>query len=154
MNVLVVTNLGGVHLDGESELGQVSFQEHARWQPTVATWGVIRWRASSRPGEVEVVTRSGNTATPDETWSPWSKAYTVANGERITRPNARYLQWRAVLKSGLASPNPAGDYACASFNAGNTELCSEPSPTAGTWYVLLELWDPYAGVTLTATVTP
>ena len=59
---------------------------------TVATWGAIRWRAAAKPGEVEVFTRSGNTATPDETWSPWSKAYTSENGEKITSPNARYLQ--------------------------------------------------------------
>lgn len=57
--------------------------------------------------------------------------------------------------NGGTPPNPGtGDYTCASFNGGNTELCSEPNPTAGTWYVLLELWDPYSGVTLTATVTP
>ena len=74
---------------------------------TVATWGVIRWRTASRPGEVEIVTRSGNTATPDETWSVWSKGYTASDGERITSPNARYLQWRANLKSGPASARPA-----------------------------------------------
>ena len=34
-------------------------------------------------GGVEVYTRSGNTATPDQTWSAWSKAYTQSNGERI-----------------------------------------------------------------------
>jgi hypothetical protein len=74
---------------------------------TVATWGVIRWRAAARPGEVEIVTRSGNTATPDETWSVWSKAYTAADGERIASPNARYLQWRATLKAGAAAPRAA-----------------------------------------------
>ncbi len=53
-------------------------------------------------------------------------------------------------------PNPASSsgYTCASFNGGNTEVCDQPNPAAGTWYVLLELWDPYSGVTLTATVTP
>ena len=52
-------------------------------------------------------------------------------------------------------PNPAtGDYTCASFNGGNTELCAESNPTPGTWFVLLELWDPYTGVSLTGTVSP
>ncbi len=64
---------------------------------TVATWGEIRWRASARPGEVEIFTRTGNTATPDETWSPWSKAYTSSAGDRIASPNARYLQWKATF---------------------------------------------------------
>ena len=84
-----------------------TYDSDVRDAGTVATWGVIRWRAASRPGEVEVFTRSGNTATPDETWSAWSNAYTVAGGEHISSPNARYLQWRAVLKSGPPSPNPA-----------------------------------------------
>jgi len=41
---------------------------------------------------------------PDETWSAWSKPYTSAEGDSIASPNARYLQWRAVLKS----DTPAG----------------------------------------------
>jgi hypothetical protein len=75
-----------------------TYESDVRDAGTVATWGAIRWRAAARPGEVEVFTRSGNTATPDETWSVWSKAYTIANGETISSPNARYLQWKAVLK--------------------------------------------------------
>jgi hypothetical protein len=52
-----------------------------------------------------MLTRSGNTATPDETWSAWSKPYTSAEGEQIVSPNARYLQWRAVLTAeGAPSP--------------------------------------------------
>lgn len=43
-------------------------------------------------------------------------------------------------------------YACASENGGNTEVCTIASPAAGTWFVGLGLWDPYSGVTLTATV--
>ena len=49
--------------------------------------------------------RSGNTATPDQTWSPWSAAYSNAGGEQIVSPTARYLQWRAVLTAtGNAGP--------------------------------------------------
>jgi len=52
-------------------------------------------------------------------------------------------------------PDPAEGIAeCASFNGGNGELCEVANPAAGTWFVLLELWDPYTGVTLTATTTP
>src|SRR4030095_9986961 len=46
---------------------------------------------------IEVYTRSGNTETPDDTWSSWSAAYTNSDGSAITSPKARYLQWRAVL---------------------------------------------------------
>ncbi len=82
-----------------------AYDSDVRDAGTVATWGVIRWRAAARPGQVEVFTRSGNTATPDETWSPWSKPYTNADGEQMISPNARYLQWRVVLTSdGGAGP--------------------------------------------------
>lgn len=76
-----------------------AYDSDVRDAGNVASWGVIRWRAVANGGQVEVFTRSGNTATPDETWSAWSKPYTNANGEPITSPNARYLQWRVVLTS-------------------------------------------------------
>ena len=95
-----------------------SYESDVRDAGTVASWGAIRWRATGRGAGVEITTRSGNTATPDETWSAWSKPYAQANGEQITSPNARYLQWRAILTAeeasastgngGRASADPAG----------------------------------------------
>jgi hypothetical protein len=82
-----------------------TYESDVRDAGTVASWGVVRWRASARPGQVQVSTRSGNTATPDETWSAWSKPYTIAEGEQIASPNARYLQWRASLSAENA-PSP------------------------------------------------
>jgi WD40 repeat protein len=108
--IAATSNPGKVFSLATTRAATGRYDSDVRDAGTVATWGVIRWRAASRPGEVEIVTRSGNTATPDETWSIWSKAYTAADGERITSPNARYLQWRALLKSGAvspASPKPA-----------------------------------------------
>jgi len=82
-----------------------TYESDVRDAGTVASWGAIRWRASASPGEISVFTRTGNTATPDETWSAWSNAYTNAGGEPIASPNARYLQWRAVLTtSGSQGP--------------------------------------------------
>jgi sugar lactone lactonase YvrE len=72
---------------------------------TVSTWGAIRWRAVTPPETgVELFTRSGNTKTPDQTWSDWSKAYTNAAGQPITSPKARYLQWKAVLSGSKGTP--------------------------------------------------
>jgi hypothetical protein len=63
-----------------------------------STWGAISWRGTVPAGNrIEVYTRSGNTETPDDTWSAWSAAYTNSDGSSITSPKARYLQWRAVL---------------------------------------------------------
>jgi hypothetical protein len=108
--IAATSNPGKVFALASTRAASGSYESDVRDAGTVATWGAIRWRAASRPGEIEIFTRSGNTATPDETWSPWSKAYTVANGEKITSPNARYLQWKATLK-GVASAKPAGDAA-------------------------------------------
>jgi outer membrane protein assembly factor BamB len=65
---------------------------------TVAAWGTIKWQGPTPAGtRIEISTRSGNTRTPDETWSDWSSAYREPEGSAITSPRARYLQWRAVL---------------------------------------------------------
>jgi len=59
-----------------------------------ASWGTIWWRGS--PG-VTIQTRSGNTESPDETWSDWSGSYPSAAGSSVTSPSAAFLQWRAVF---------------------------------------------------------
>src|SRR3954468_278268 len=97
------SNPGKVFALSSDRATRGTYDSDVRDAGTVATWGAIRWRASAKPGEVEIHTRSGNTAMPDETWSAWSKPYTSAEGDPIASPNARYLQWRAVLKSDTAA---------------------------------------------------
>ena len=83
---------------------QGSYLSHVRDAETVATWGAIKWQASAPAGSnVEIFTRSGNTRTPDDTWSNWSAAYKNPEGSPIASPRARYLQWRAVMSA------PKGD---------------------------------------------
>jgi hypothetical protein len=43
---------------------------------------------------------------------------------------------------------------CHSWNGGNAEACTVTNPAAGTWYIFVAVWDPFAGATLKATVTP
>jgi hypothetical protein len=95
----VASNPGKLFALSPAAARRGTFESDVRDAGTVASWGVIRWRASVNSGAVNVFTRSGNTATPDETWSAWSNAYTNAGGEQIVSPTARYLQWRAVLTS-------------------------------------------------------
>ncbi|HSF14410.1 MAG TPA: hypothetical protein VLK65_02530 [Vicinamibacteria bacterium] len=67
---------------------------------TVSSWGKIRWESRAPAGTgVGVQTRTGNSNEPDNTWSDWSPAYQTAEGEQITSPRARFIQWRAVLNS-------------------------------------------------------
>jgi hypothetical protein len=75
-----------------------TYDSESRDAQTIATWGSLSWRGSAGPGDrIELFTRSGNTETPDDTWSSWSAAYGDPEGSAIASPKARYLQWRAVL---------------------------------------------------------
>jgi hypothetical protein len=104
--VLVATSNAGalMRVDaGHADRG--TYLSDVRDARSVAAFGMLSWRASTPAGaSVEVTTRSGNTATPDEAWSPWSAAYADADGSAITSPSARYLQWRVVLAGKGESP--------------------------------------------------
>ncbi len=77
-----------------------TYDSEVRDAQTVATWGAIKWHSATPNGsKVEIFTRSGNTRTPDDTWSHWSAAYSNPEGSPIASPRARYLQWRAVLSA-------------------------------------------------------
>ncbi len=93
----VASNPGKLFAISPASARRGTYDSDVRDAGTVASWGVIRWRATAAAGEVTISTRSGNTATPDDTWSAWSKPYSNSSGEQIASPNARYLQWRAVL---------------------------------------------------------
>lgn len=68
----------------------------------IATWGLIRWEASTG---VTLATRTGNTERPDDSWSAWSAPYNRREGETITSPAARYIQWRASFTRAAAAPS-------------------------------------------------
>ena len=55
-----------------------------------AKFGHVSWRAK---GSLAVETRTGNTATPDPTWSAWSAG--ISAGSLVPSPAGRYLQLRA-----------------------------------------------------------
>jgi len=55
-----------------------------------ATWGRLSWRSE---GAVELSTRSGNTQTPDATWSAWSAGFDAP--APVKSPAARFVQIRA-----------------------------------------------------------
>ena len=64
-----------------------TYTSDVRDAQTIATWGAIRWQAAAPQGtRVEISTRSGNTRTPDETWSDWTPAYAAQEGSPISQP--------------------------------------------------------------------
>jgi WD40 repeat protein len=67
---------------------------------SVAQWGRLRWQGESK---ITMRTRTGNGIQPDATWSDWSDPVTDANGAQIKSPNARFLQYEAVLNGAGAT---------------------------------------------------
>ena len=95
------SNPGKVLRLSQTRAERGTYTSDVRDAQTIATWGAIRWQAAAPQGtRVEIATRSGNTRTPDETWSDWTNAYSAQEGSPIVSPRARYLQWRAVLTGG------------------------------------------------------
>ncbi len=47
-----------------------------------------------------------------------------------------------------------GGFTCRSWNAGNGESCTFANPTAGTWYIRIDVYEAGAGASLRAVVTP
>lgn len=67
----------------------------------VSQWGRLSWRGE---GKIVFSTRTGNSASPDGTWSGWSDPIETPGGGAVTSPPARYIQWRATLSGGEADP--------------------------------------------------
>lgn len=97
-------NLGRLYRIGRASVSEGTYVSPVRDTKFAGKWGVITWRGSG----TELQTRSGNTETPDSTWSDWSPAYRNASGDQVTSPQARFIQWRAVLRSstGAAGSSP------------------------------------------------
>lgn len=94
------SNLGRLYRIGRDSVSEGTYVSPVRDARFAGQWGVITWRGSTG---VELQTRSGNTETPDATWSEWSPAYRNASGDQITSPRSRFIQWRAVLRSAAAA---------------------------------------------------
>jgi hypothetical protein len=97
----LTANPGRLVAIGATATTAPTYTSPVRDAKTQAQWGSIRWEGT---GAVTLHTRSGNTETPDDSWSPWSAPSPQANGQAITSPAARYLQWRATLTPGTVAP--------------------------------------------------
>lgn len=108
---VATANPGKVYTLGPKLETEGSFESDVLDAKLFSRWGRIRWQSRSNPapGSVKLYTRSGNTSDPEKNWSPWSEAYTNAEGEPINSPPARFLQWKAVLTSTAGqAPSLAG----------------------------------------------
>jgi hypothetical protein len=98
------TNLGRLYRIGNQSVSEGSYISTVRDTKFAGQWGALHWRGA---GTVQIQTRTGNTETPDLTWSDWSAPYSRAEGEQITSPRARFIQWKATLKSSAQTSSTA-----------------------------------------------
>ncbi|HUK89573.1 MAG TPA: WD40 repeat domain-containing protein, partial [Blastocatellia bacterium] len=100
------SNLGRLYRIGKQTETEGTYTSPTRDAKFVAGWGNISWRGT---GAVQLETRTGNTDSPDSTWSDWSTPYNDP-GAQIASPTARFIQWRAILTAprGSRSAVPRG----------------------------------------------
>ncbi len=61
-------------------------------------WESVFWTETlPSGGEITVSTRSGDTASPDVSWSNWSSELTDETGEDISSSDSRYIQYRLTF---------------------------------------------------------
>lgn len=94
------SNQGKLFRFGKDLVAEGSYESPVRDAKLTAFWGRLWWRGG---GNVELQTRTGNGERPDATWSDWSPAYRDPEGSQIASPRARFVQWRATLRSAGAS---------------------------------------------------
>jgi len=115
------SNLGRLYKIGRDSVSEGTYVSSVRDTRFAGQWGVINWRGQ---GVVELQTRSGNTETPDATWSEWSAIYRNASGDQITSPRARFIQWRAALRNAPATGASSTARAGTGPRAGGAQLQS------------------------------
>ena len=83
--MVATSNPGKLHVLQGRAGDRGTFTSKVRDSDTVSSWGRLRWEAQAPDGRtIELQTRSGNTGTPDTTWSDWSPPYTQPEGVPIT----------------------------------------------------------------------
>ena len=90
------SNQGRLYNFTTEPVAEGTYESEIKDAKATALWGRIWWRGN---GNVQLQTRTGNSAKPNETWSEWSALTADAGGAQITSPKARFMQWRAILKN-------------------------------------------------------
>jgi hypothetical protein len=103
---LVTSNPARLFAMDATPAAEGTFVSKVKDTVAVSNWGRLSWEGTAPSGtEVRLQTRSGNTSTPDSTWTDWSAAATRAAGETIRSERARFLQLKLTLAGrGGASP--------------------------------------------------
>ena len=101
--IITTTNSGAVYRLEPALSNRAEFRSAAKDVERFSRFGNYRVEGSGvKNGTVAIAFRSGNTRTPDATWSAWTAPSTDTAGN-IAAPPGRYLQWK------LTMPKPSND---------------------------------------------
>jgi hypothetical protein len=103
--LITTTNSGAVYRMESRPAATAEFRSTPKDVERFSRFGHYRVEGRNLAnGSVAVAFRSGNTRTPDATWSSWTTAKASTEGS-IDTPSARYIQWK------LTMPKPSNDAA-------------------------------------------
>ncbi|HZQ90493.1 MAG TPA: hypothetical protein VFA60_01730 [Terriglobales bacterium] len=94
------SNLGKVFLLGAGPEAEGTYDSDVFDARVFSKWGRAEVRGN---GVYEIWARSGNVDNPDRNWSPWKKV-DLLHDMPLDVPQARFVQWRAVLRPGPTPP--------------------------------------------------
>jgi hypothetical protein len=132
------SNLGKVFLLSATPESEGTYESDVFDAHIFSRWGRAEFRGA---GNVELFARSGNVDNPDRNWSPWEKI-DPRKDSAVSVPPARFIQWKAVLRSGDPAPrvesvtlnylpkNVAPDFDDVTVQVG-VRYQSLPKPTGG-----------------------
>ena len=132
------SNLGKVFLLSATPESEGTYESDVFDAHIFSRWGRAEFRSA---GNVELFARSGNVDNPDRNWSHWEKI-DLRKDRAVSVPPARFIQWKAVLRSGDPAPrvesvalnylpkNVAPDFDDVTVQVG-TRYQSLPKPAGG-----------------------
>jgi hypothetical protein len=100
---VATANPGKIFTLGPELEAEGTFESQAFDARIFSRWGRLTWwgeNGTAPASGVELYVRAGNTSDPENSWSGWSGPYRDARGEEAQAPAARFVQWKAVLRSG------------------------------------------------------
>ena len=89
------SNVGRLFNLGDALATTGTYESSVRDTEAISSWGKVTLK-SETPQLIQISTRSGNTGSPDKTWSDWNR---VDGDGATSSPKARFFQWRAVLRA-------------------------------------------------------
>lgn len=97
-NVITTTNTGAVYRIESRATATPEFRSAAKDVERFSRFGQYRIQGRNlEAGTVAIAFRSGNTRTPDATWSSWTMPQTALEGS-IGAPAAQFIQWKLTMQ--------------------------------------------------------